>query len=108
MYRDQEIVLSPQFEDCDPLRVASITKQPNDGTIQINPDGKTVSYVTPHGLSVNDVGVQYFQYSVVHGNQVYLGNVTLDLRGKPPFFIPSHCRPGSAMPPMDSISSKSR
>ena len=82
----------------------SITKQPNDGTIHINPDGKSVSYVTPSGLSITDVGVQYFQYSIEYGNQVQLGNVTLDMRGKPPFFIPPRCfkPPGSHNQPGDS------
>ena len=92
-------MLSPNIKDCDPLRVKSITQQPNDGTILINPDGKTVSYVTPSKLSLNDVGVQYFQYSIEYENQVHFGNVTLDLRGKPPFFIPVHCfKPGSHTP----------
>ena len=38
-----------------------------------------------------DVGVQYFQYSVEYNGQIFLGNVTLDFRGKPPLFIPSTC-----------------
>ena len=96
-FRNKE---SSNFEYCDPLRVKSITKQPNDGTIHVNPDKKSVSYVTPSGLSIKDVGVQYFQYSIEYKNQIHLGNVTLDLRGKPPFFVPAHCfkPPGSHNP----------
>ncbi|XP_066911010.1 uncharacterized protein [Clytia hemisphaerica] len=96
---NQEAIIDPSFQRCDPLRINTITKQPNAGTIQMNPDGKSVSYKLNHGQTIMDVGVQYFQYNVKYKGQLLIGNVTIDLRGKPPLFIPNKCfRPGSNKP----------
>lgn len=55
-----------------------------------------------------DVGVQYFQYSVAQSNgQISYGNVTVDLRGKPPFFIPQHCFQKTSSPQMSTNGEKS-
>ena len=103
---NQEAIISPSFKVCDPLQINTITRQPNDGTIQINPDGKSVSYKLDEGQTIMDVGVQYFQYSVEYKGQSLTGNVTIDLRGKPPIFIPKECfRPGFQEPKKNTTKS---
>lgn len=105
--RGLETIKAKSFESCYPLKIKNITVQPNNGVVQINQDSASVSY-NLEDLRTISVGVQYFQYSIDYHDQTYLGNVTLDFRGKPPPFMSPLCFMPQSTPKPDSKPDKRR